>query len=174
MEVHCLAQIELLQKQVRDQALLSREKLYTLSPDPLDALHTLKFEKFGYHPLDGHPLNFVEQLNQTFTILASLSAAKLLIGWFPKCGGLRLNPGAKSGRDIESIFPKAVEAEVFAAVHPKNNRKLKADMERLAKSNAANRYVFFYAPSFKHGRRKDLEQSDSEIRVWALDRQEIM
>ena len=111
MEVHSLCQLQSLQEQVRDAARLARDKLNTLSADPLEALHALKFDKCGYHPLKRHPLNLIEQLNQTFTVMASLAAARHLLGWFPHCGGLRLNLGTDSGRDIESIFPQVVEGE---------------------------------------------------------------
>ena len=176
MEVHSLCQLQSLQEQVRDAARRAREKLNTLSTDPLEALYTLKFEECGYHPVKGHELNLIEQLNQTFTVMASLAAARHLIEWFPQSGGLRLNLGTKSGRDIESVRPNEVEAEVFASVHPNNNRKLKYEIYRLAKSPAVNRYVFFYAPSHSHspGRQCSLEQPNSTVQVWALDRQEIM
>ena len=145
----------------------------TVSADPLEALHALKFEKCGYHPIEGHQLNLIEQLNQTFTVMASLAAARYLLEWFPQSGGLRLNLGAKAGRDIESIQGNEVEAEVFAAVHPNNNEKLKKDIKRLAGSVASNRFVFFYAPSHSPGRRLDLEKLDSGVRVWALSRREV-
>lgn len=174
MEVHNLEQIHFLQTQVRTTNLLTREKLNTLSSDPFDALHTLKFEKYGYHPLKRYELNLIEQLNQTFTVMASLATARHLIEWFPQCGGLRLNLGTASGRDIESIHQNEVEAEVFAAVHPNNAGKLKKDVKRLEESQAANRYVFFYAPTYSPDRQRSLEQSGSIVRVWALGHQEIM
>ena len=176
MEVKNLCQIQSLQGQVRDAARLAREKLNELSTDPLEVLHRLRFEKCGYHPLKRHELNLFEQLNQTFTVMTSLAAAGHLIKCFPQSGGLRLNLGTDGGRDIHSIQPDVVEAEVFAAVHPKNNGKLKKDIQRLAESPAANRYVFFYAPSFSDspGRQCALEQPDSEVQVWALGRQEIL
>ncbi len=176
MEVHSLCQLQSLQEQVRDAARRAREKLNTLGTDPLEALYTLKFEECGYHPVKGYELNLIEQLNQTFTVMASLAAARHLIEWFPQSGGLRLNLGTKSGRDIESICPNEVEAEVFAAVRPNNNGKLKKDIDKLAGPPAANRFVFFYAPSYSHslGRQCSLEQPDSTVQVWALDRQEIM
>ena len=37
-------------------------------------------------------------------------------------------------------------AEVFAAVHPLNNGKLKKDLAKLARSSAPHRYVFFRSP----------------------------
>lgn len=106
--------------------------------------------------------------------MASLAAARHLLDWFPDCGGLRLHLGTSRGRDIESIRPDVVEAEVFAAVDPNNDDKINKDIGRLAESNANNLYVFFYSPGYRVGRRCDLELPDTRVRVWALDRAEVM
>ena len=42
---------------------------------PLDALAKVKFEDVGFHPIQDRALNFIEQINQTFTFVASLRAA---------------------------------------------------------------------------------------------------
>ena len=34
-------------------------------------LQQLKFDRVGKHPVDGHPLNAMEQLNQTWTYLVA-------------------------------------------------------------------------------------------------------
>ena len=172
LEVHDYRDIEELRARVFDAAQLAREKLNTLSADPLEALRKLKFEEWGYHPVPGpkddRRLNFIEQLNQTFTTLVSLAAAQCLMEWFPQSGGLRLNLGATPGRDIKGIIPNELEAEVFAAVSPKNNGKITKDIKRLDMSPARHRYVFFYAPEFSSGRQGSLEQPGSEVRVHAL------
>ena len=85
-----------------------------------------------------------------------------------------MNLGTARGRDIASICPNVVEAEVFAAVNPQNNGKVDIDIERMDKSRAANQYVFFYAPLECPGRRCDREQPNSKVQVWALSREEIM
>ena len=182
-EVHSSQDIERLQKQVRCSARATHEKLTELSSGsaPLETLHKLKFEAFGCRPLEEHSLNLVEQLNQTFTIMTSLAAARRLLDWFPQCCGFHLNLATTSGPDIESITPNLVEAEVFAAVRPSNGGKLTNDIGRLEKSTAANRYIFFYAPSIKNpGRQCDLEdkhwqrQQGAKVQIWALDKSEIM
>jgi hypothetical protein len=33
--------------------------------DPLDMLGRMKFDAIGYHPIEGHPLNLVEQINRS-------------------------------------------------------------------------------------------------------------
>jgi hypothetical protein len=62
--------------------------------DPLVMLRQMKFEAVGYHPIDGHPLNLVEQINRTWTYLVALAAAKQLLKLHPDAGGFRLAPGA--------------------------------------------------------------------------------
>ena len=185
--VHNLRDIEELRARVWNAAQLTREELNTLNADPLEALRKLKFEEWGHHPLhepkEHRPLhgskkhrrlNFIEQLNQTFTILVSLAAAERLMEWFPQAGGLRLNLGATRGRDVEGIIPNEVEAEVFAAVRPNNNGKVTKDIKRLEMSPASNRYVFFYAPGCSYGRKRFLEQPGSEVHVYALGQDKIM
>ena len=141
--------------------------------DPLEVLHTLKFDAPGYHPVNGQSLNLVEQLNQTFTVLASLAAARRMLECRPKCG-LCLHLAEEGGRDIHSITEGVVEAEVFASVHPRNNNKLKEDLDRLAESKSTHRYVFFYSPSYTPGRKPNLERDNLKVEVWALGRPEIM
>ena len=177
MEIRTLAELQELEELVLKQAERTRENLSLLDSDPLEALYTLKFEQFGFHPLEGRPWNLIEQLNQTFTILASIAAARYLFERFPECGGLRLNLATKGGRDIESLNPSVVnfEAEVFATVDTRNNRKLKEDLGRLPEPpDNGHCFVFFYSPSSKSGHRPDLAPKGSKAEVWALSREEIM
>ena len=168
--------IRRLQEKVRKQAKRTRDELKNLNPEGMEALYAIKFCDLGYHPSEDRRLDFIEQINQTFTFMVSLAAAAKLIDWFPCCDGLRLNLGATSGRDIESISPNVVEAEVFSAKHPRNANKLKKDIDRLSTSSAANQYVFFFAPSHQAGQQPELEQRypDTKAQIWALGREEIM
>ncbi len=75
----------------------------------------------------------------------------------PEAKGFRLALATSSGRDIESVEPGLVAAEVFAATHPGSNQKLKKDIARLAEDSAQHRYVFFAAPKYVSGRRVELE-----------------
>lgn len=113
---------------------------------PLGALSAVKFEQVGADPLDPlRPLNLIEQVNQCFTYLVSLAAVEALFELHPDAGPFKLNLGNVSGSDVESL-DRSVIAEVFAAVRPSNNRKLKNDIERAAKTEADAKYVFFHAP----------------------------
>ena len=100
--------------------------------DPLDLLYRIKFEGIGCDPFDSRrSLNLVEQINQTFTYLASFKAAKMLFLWHQGLTSLRLNLGTQSGTDIESDCDGGISAEVFAAVAPSSNDKLRKDINKL-------------------------------------------
>lgn len=143
----CLARIrvsaELAHARVQELATTKR---------PSDFLYQLKFQETGCDPLDpGRKLNLIEQLNQTFTYMASFKAAEYLLRSYPPFSDLTLNLGTTSGWDIESVENGGLVAEVFAAVNPRNNRKLEKDIEKVAKENAQHRYVFFMCPGIEAG-----------------------
>ena len=90
-------------------------------------------------------------------------------------GGLRFHLATQPGRDIESINPNVVEAEVFTAVRPNNNRKLRTEIRSLSQSPAGQSLrIRFYAPKYDSGRQYNLERPEAEVQVWALGRQDIM
>src|ERR1700736_2899718 len=102
--------------------------------DSLDLLRLMKFELFGKHPVEDRRLNLVEQINQTWTYAVALAAAKVLLALHLDAKGLEVAPGAHMAQplDIMSVEPNVVGAETFAAVHPRNNDKLKKDLRKLA------------------------------------------
>jgi hypothetical protein len=121
--------------------------------DSLEFLYRMKFEALGHDPLVlERKLNLIEQLNQTFTYLASFRAAEVLFDQHKDISSLTMNLGTKSGWDIETQDGGGLVAEVFAAVTPENNRKLSKDIERVASSHAKHRYVFFMCPGYKAGK----------------------
>jgi len=146
---------------LRNEVLSAAERtvswLRSFAGSPLELLNALRFQTVGHDPLTGDALNVIEQLNQTFTILVSLRAVEWLIEAHPNANGFRLALATCSGRDIESIEPNLVAAEVFSATHPGSNRKLAKDMARLAADSARHRYVFFAAPNHAKGRHVRLE-----------------
>jgi len=142
--------------------------LRNFAGDPMALLKALRFELVGRDPLTAEPLNVVEQLNQTFTILLTLRAVERLIELHPDAGGFRVALGTSSGRDIRSIVPDMVAAEVFSATHPSSNQKLKKDLARLRADPALHRYVFFAAPGYAAGRQEQLEKTAPGIQVHAV------
>lgn len=66
-----------------------------------------------------------------------------------------------------SVAPGLVGAETFAAVHPRNNDKLKADLRKLAARPERFRYVFFVSPAFPDTRRQEALEAQG-VQVWSL------
>lgn len=128
---------------------------------PKDALRQMKFGRLGRHPIEDRALNVIEQVNQTFTYMVALNAARWLLDRHPEAGGFVLAPGAHASQrlDVMSVVPDLVGAETFAASHPDSNRKLRRDLERLSADRSQHRYAFFYSPGFTPGRQTKLERS---------------
>jgi hypothetical protein len=134
----------------------------------LRALWSIKFQPVGCDPLDSEaPLNFIEQLNQTFTYLASARAARTLISLHPDLAPFILNLGTSPGPDIESAKDGGLAAEVFAAVNTSNNRKLSKDVSKAGRTTARFKYVFFMCPGYEEGRQPHLERNE-EVQVWSV------
>jgi hypothetical protein len=133
-------------------------------------LRQMKFKPVGFHPIEGHALNLVEQINQTWTYTVALAAARQLLKLHPDAGGYQLAPGAyaSAALDIMSEVEGLVGAETFAAVDPRNNRKLALDLEKMAKRREQHRYVFFLSPKYPGA--QSHEQLEREgVQVWSVD-----
>ena len=156
--------------QVRKSAADVHAWIAAQTGDPLDFLRRMKFEAIGFHPIEGHALNLIEQINQTWTYAVALSAARRLLELHPEAGGYRLAPGAHAAIELDIMSETAglVGAETFAAVDPKNNGKLEQDLRKLAARTERHRYVFFMSPCFPGVKRlTQLERND--IQVWSVD-----
>lgn len=134
--------------------------------EPLEFLWKIRFDQIGCDPLDSQrELNFIEQLNQTFTYLASFKAAKYLFEKHSGLDSLTLNLGTQAGTDIISAFDDGIAAEAFAAVNLNNNRKLQKDIDKVSSIEAKHKYVFFMCPGIDEGIYDLLE---NEIIIWSL------
>jgi hypothetical protein len=162
------AEAEAIYARIAEAAARTVERLVAHTGDPMQLLRALRFDLVGHDPLTCEPLNVVEQLNQTFTIIVTLRAIERLLELHPDSGGFRLALGTSSGRDIESVEPELVAAEVFSATRPTSNQKLKKDIARLALDPAQHRYVFFACPGYTAGRHQILE-TDPRIQVHAVN-----
>jgi hypothetical protein len=133
----------------------------------LQVLVNIKFQRIGCDPLDaGRPLNLMEQVNQTFTYLASAKAVKQLIEWHPTLVPFIVNLGTAPGSDIASANGE-LAAEVFAAVSTSSNRKLANDLNKVSQTSATLKYVFFICPGIGPGRQLKLERN-SGVEVWSV------
>jgi hypothetical protein len=169
LTVQTVADVDRHMAQVRASALRVRDWVATQSGDPLDLLRRMKFDAVGYHPIEDRPLNFIEQINQTWTFAVALAAARQLLALHPDVGGFRLAPGAHASipLDIMSEVEGQVGAETFAAVSPHNNGKLVADLNKLARSPEIHRYVFFMSPLFPKAERLPQFERDG-VQVWSV------
>lgn len=155
---------------IRASAARAQAQVASLSGDPLDMLRRMKFDQIGYHPIEDRPLNLVEQINQTWSMAVAIEAAKKLLELHPEADGFRLAPGAHASLelDIMSVEPGLVGAETFAAVHPRNNRKLPADLAKLKSRPERYRYVFFLSPIFPRTERQARFEVPG-VEVWSLE-----
>lgn len=137
---------------------------------PLDLIRRMKFDLVGFHPITGSPLNVIEQVNQTWTYVAALLAARKLFVLHPDAGGFHLAPGAHASQplDIMSEVEGLVGGETFAAVKPQNNRKLANDLEKLIRRPEKHRYVFFMSPAFRGTKRLERFERGG-VEVWSVD-----
>jgi hypothetical protein len=155
--------------QLRTSAGRVRDWVAAQTCDPLDLLRLMKFEPIGYHPVEDRSLNFIEQINQTWTFAVALAAARQLLVLHPDVGGFRLAPGAHASipLDIMSENDGQVGAETFAAVSPRNNGKLVADLAKLALRPEKHRYVFFVSPRFPKAERLQ-PLARAGVQVWSV------
>lgn len=144
-----------------------RQQLQEKEGDALGAMAYIKFDRIGCDPLDAdRPLNLIEQVNQTFTYMASFRAVKKLIELHPELAPFKLNLGTAKGSDIESCCG-ALAAEVFAAVNTSNNRKLASDRKKVSQTTARFKYVFLMCPDIGSGRQPKLEREPG-VEVWSV------
>ena len=164
------AEVDELTGQVRASATKLQAWITSFGGDGIGLLRALKFDQVGFHPLGGHPLNAIEQVNQIWTYLAALSAVQVLFELHPDAGSFSIAPGAHAAQplDVMSEVEGLVGAETFAAVDPRNNRKLAKDLVKLAGRAELHRYVFFASPIFPGTvRREQLERGG--VQVWSVD-----
>ena len=137
-----------------------RMKIGSLPAVPF--LAEIKFDKVGIDPLRGTDLNFMEQLNQMFSDLVVLEGAASLLSIYPD-KALKLNFGAASGFDIESIDGEVV-AECFAVTTVASNRKLEKDCSKLmSKASNQKKHIYFYSRNDSNEKLQRLYEKYSEI-----------
>jgi hypothetical protein len=170
MRVGNIGDIDRYMDQVRDAAAKTQKWMAAPNGDSLHLLRRMKFEAGGVHPIFGHPLNVIEQINQTWTFVVALCAARHLLQRHPEAGGFVLAPGAHATIDLDimSEKPGLVGAETFAAVDPANNDKLKLDLRKLAARPERHRYLFFMSPRFPGFKRLPQFERD-RTEVWCVD-----
>ena len=170
MIIRSIEDADLHMSAIRGSAARVHDWITAQDGDPLVMLRRMKFEPVGFHPIEGHALNMVEQINQTWTFAVAIAAARQLLTLHPEAGGFRLAPGAHASQplDIMSEVDGLVGAETFAAVHPNNNAKMANDLDKLAGRPEPYRYVFFMSPAYAcNARQPGFEKNG--IQVWSIN-----
>lgn len=80
---------------------------------------------------------------------------------------LTLNLVNSAGSNIETPEGGGIAAEVFAAVTPRNNRKLSNDIEKVSSATAEHRYELFMSPEYEVGLYQGTPKIAGGI-VWSL------
>jgi len=178
IEVTTVKDLNALVLSIRSSAQRTVRALKDILATESDSLHVLRLMKFsgvGHHPTEDRTLNIIEQINQTFTYLASAEAARWILKQHPEVTGLRLNLGTHRGFDLESLKQPLVVAEVFAATHPHSNDKVRKDVTRLVEQapGIPHRYVFFSCPKFKTLSRQNAFERNG-VQVWSLPADQVM
>lgn len=166
-EISNTAEIDDLERAIVASADPTAGALRTLlaTANGIEFLAQLKFYKAGRDPLSARPLNLIEQVNQTFTYLASCDALRYLLAHHADRAPFAIHLGTAAGADIEST-DRSIVAEVFAATHPGSNQKLMKDLRKLrACTSAAHRYLFYSCPGEHRVRNPQLQP---EVTVVAL------
>ena len=120
----------------------SELKNYAQNTDALQFFASIKFIPLGKDPITGDALNLIEQINQTYSDLVVLAATHDLIDRYPEKTFI-LQLGAASGFDVQSTDGE-VAAECFAVTSVSSNDKMNKDCKKLMKSEAEQKYIFFY------------------------------
>ena len=158
-----------LERAITSSAQSAVDALRTLlaSAPAVVALGAVKFENIGCDPLSDRPLNLIEQVNQTFTYLATCAALRELFHRHPEAAPFVINLGTAAGPDIVAK-DRSIVAEVFAATHPRSNDKLRKDLMKVSNwSAAAHKYVFYSCPGEQVGTKGPVKGFD-DISVVSL------
>lgn len=170
LSVRNAAEADELAGQVRASATKLQAWIASFCGDGVGMLQTMNFDQVGFHPLDHHALNAIEQVNQIWTDLAALSVVSGLFERHPDAGSFNFALGAYAAHpfDVMREVEGLVGAETFAAVGPRINRKLAKDLVKLAGRTELHRYVFFASPIFPGTTRlPKLERGG--VQLWSVD-----
>lgn len=141
--------LDRLERSIAESATATAEHLFERLEKAKDLaeLARLKFGEAGCDPLDmTRALNFVEQLNQSFTYLATIGGARWLLQHHASNVPFQLNLGTAPGPDIVSKDNEVI-AEAFAVTRPGSNDKLRRDVAKVRAIPAKYRYVFYLSPT---------------------------
>ena len=146
MLIGCKEEVIQLKKTILNNAKIAYQQMKERMESSLAAgfFAEAKFGKMGVDPIDGTPLNLIEQLNQMFSDLVVLECVDRLLTHYPE-KKFDIHLGAAAGFDVESIDGE-IAAECFAVTTATSNRKLEKDCIKLMdKASCKEKYVCFYS-----------------------------
>ena len=164
--ISSIAEAEILHAQLLNGAARTAAWLHDFAGEPMALLKALRVDLVGHDPLTGGPLNVVEQLNQTFTILVTLRAIERLLELHPEAGAFRLaleQAVVGTSRVLCQIMSQLRyfwQPVLTATTSWKNLLRLSTDPGR-------HLYVFFASPEFAAGRHERLE-TVADVQVYAV------
>jgi hypothetical protein len=161
-EINSTAEIDELERSIVASAEATAHALRAalIGTTGIQFLAQLKFEKAGRDPISDRALNVIEQVNQTFTYLASCDALRHLIAHHADRAPFVVHLGTAAGPDIES-FDRTIVAEAFAATHSGSNGKLRNDLKKLRATQAEIRYLFYSCPGYDQ---RSISRSEHDVR----------
>ena len=161
------AQLALI-KESAERAARNLKKLFALSP--MELFWQAKFNRIGLDPIELHSTNLVEQIHQLWTHVAALEASRILLTKHPSSGAMKLAPGAHKWQPLDIMSEDGqVGAEVFATVHPANNKKLERDIEKLSRE-VGKLYIFFMSPKYPNTAKLEDKPKHKGVEVWSLEK----
>lgn len=132
-------------------------------------LRKIKFLTSGFDPLFDESMNFIEQVNQTFTYLVCLRAVEQLLIKHPGHNYF-VNFGTEGGYDVV-YEDESIVCECFASTAPDSNKKLENDVKKVYENiTAINKYVIFYASSPKPIHVQNIRNKYVGVEIVPLDR----
>lgn len=170
IKISSKSEVECYRSKLVESSIQTRKRLLDMARDNegINFLIKVRFDKVGCDPLcKERYLNIVEQLNQTFTYLASFLAVERLLDEHPEAIPFTLNLGTSAGSDIRSSGEGEIVAEVFSAINRNNNQKLNKDIKKVSEKKATHKYVFFMCPGQMEGKQKSHPQYP-DVTIWAL------
>src|SRR3954447_17751224 len=113
-EINTSAEIDDLEEAIVSSAETTANAIRSMlaAASGIQVLAQLKFQQAGRDPLSERPLNVIEQINQTFTYLASCDALRYLFSHHPDRAPFIVHLGTAPGPDIASRDGTLI-AEVF-------------------------------------------------------------
>jgi hypothetical protein len=167
--ISAAAEADWLMVLVRDSAAHIQTCVTEKGGDAVELVQRLMLDPAAAHAISKWEPGLLEQISVTWTWLAAIAAARLLLQLHPDSEGLYLTPGGQLAFpcNIRSAKDGLIWAETFAATAPRDSRMLDRNLAKIAGRPECHRYGFFMSPLFPGNRRRP-EFEQSGVQVWSV------